>query len=516
MKKLTQQQQQQQQQKQQQQQQQWQQQQQQQQQREQKKQQQQQQQWEQQQLQQQQQQQREQQQQQWQKQQQQQQQQQLREQQQWQQQQQQQQEQVQQQQRQQPKKEVSFRTKFSEAYCNSKNRSDDFDGPYHGDGRHFEGVRTSLDLRSPSLHTIPISINQSHSDVSVTSPRSVRNSTEKLQKKIPSSHKCKQRSGMIALPTNTQVYGPNSSSSEEQSTAMKKQPRSRPDPPTSGRPSGIKESRIPRRTILRKQLGKNMHNKSESESDSKSSTVKRATASQSQVPNSTTRSRVKSAAHRAQLNRPSSTESQEDVTAHPPKRRPYTKAHSVPDSKKEMDRLPYVHVQPPSSPPVPAVAKRLAQERNAAAVSSNESNDTNVVYDAASKVQNYSEAYKHRRSTKQIQSHTPLPSISESAPKTDFKLPEIVAPNSSGSQTLNKGQQTFPPSLAVAAKQYIPKAPSEIGLLNNHTCSKSVYVSTEERPNLYTKNGVCLLPPIKESISGETRVSGFLLIHCTS
>ena len=89
------------------------------------------------------------------------------------------------------------------------------------------------------------------------------------------SPKASHKSGATTvISTNSQVslY---SSSSEEPLNAIRKETRFKTEHPTSGKklvPSGTKESRIPRKTILRRQLGKNILDKSESESEGRDPT----------------------------------------------------------------------------------------------------------------------------------------------------------------------------------------------------------------------------------------------------
>lgn len=248
--------------------------------------------------------------------------------------------------------------------------------PFNTDEMYLEGVKTSIDLRSPSLHTIPISASQS--DKSVTSPRNSHDkrhgskSTRSTQKTSMASH----HHHHMAMASNSQVSLYSSSSEEPVNAVSKRRSKPKPEPPSSGKPKpGQRESRIPRRTILRKQLGKSVsQNKSESESDGKASmgvsiatTGNRRTVAagghqlqqQQQMPNSVakTRSSNRASSHKGpSYNRPSSNDSQENVRPH--KNQRLTKAHSVPQEREVLDPLPQSR-----SPPVPAVAKRLKEQQ---------------------------------------------------------------------------------------------------------------------------------------------------------
>ena len=224
---------------------------------------------------------------------------------------------------------------------------------HNTDNRHYDGIKTSLDLRSPSLHTIPITV--SHSEKSFASPRIVKNSAEKSRTRL---HKNNQKHAVHVPGSNNSQVSLYSSSSEEPAVPMKRRARYKHEEPSAFKTSGppvIEGSRIPRRIVSRKQIAK--PTQSESESDVNFNGKRKITSTQSQQPNSIAKPKTKSAAYRVRHRtyRPASNESLDELVHRP--RRPLTKAHSVPESKEDILSLPPVTRK--TSPPVPAVAHRL-------------------------------------------------------------------------------------------------------------------------------------------------------------
>ena len=387
------------------------------------------------------------------------------------------------------------------------------------DQKYVLPSKFEVDLRSPSLHTIPTS--QSYEKSPSHNTTSVKNSYEKLENKAskgpaPSSKKA------TVLPTNSQIslY---STSSEEPVTAINRRSKPRPDPSTKHTgPNNGRDSRIPRKNILRKQLEKNLQdrNKSDSESEGKVSSVKRGTASHSQLPNSVAKSRVKhdrsGGGHRLQQYRPSSTESQEDQAPRPHG----TKGHS---SVRNMNRIidDHKHLPPVlqcSSPPVPAVARRLAQGQSVRF-----SNEVEDIHN----LRNNGIRDETRNVVKEsVPNDKPkLPDLQQNDQKKavgvyhqdnevkaeELKLPIITCANNNNSVST----RPFPVIPEVTVTSFpsvsIERAPScspDDRPLNIHHNEPSHRVAHDGIDWSY-RNGVCSLPPIKEVMSREERRVGW-------
>ena len=293
------------------------------------------------------------------------------------------------------------------------------------DDRNIEPVMTSIDLRSPSLHTIPIS----QSDKSIVSPRTVKNSYDRQGNRPKASYKS---GATTVISTNSQVslY---SSSSEEPLNAIRKKTRFKPEHPTSGKklgPSGTRENRIPRKTILRRQLGKNIRDKSESESEERDPTIRRTVTNHSQQPNSIAKSKNRNISHTERHNRPSSTESQDGASRHQ-----LINSRSLPSQSRNIENP---ITQPRIvSPPVPAVARRLAEEEQSRKGTNTSTVPTikNEEIDNQLHVNNHHKKNANRPRSARIRrnesvNHTSQNVTNESTSNAGFKLPEIVLSSS--------------------------------------------------------------------------------------
>ena len=376
---------------------------------------------------------------------------------------------------------------------------------YQEDETHSGAVVKFSDvIRSPSLHTIP-----------------PIQSSQNLQEKSSKNYKNRHRKSAQMIGSQTNLC---STSSEEPTNVLcrRNKPRSDPVATRHTRPSASKESRIQRKNILRKQLQKNVRGKSDSESEGKEEdnpALRRAgQTTVISVPNSVVRSKVKqpnkgySNGLRMQY-RPSSNESQDDHVTH----HVTNNSHSLPralNRQKVGDvGMTPLYPLPSSSPPVPAVARRLAQGRPVHyndQVNDIHSLDTSGMTGISSGIINGNTLPTIptlRRLTDGNHSNEISPkAVVQSQSVHKFyhqdKLPEIIqsppsqiSPSQISNSTSHLPLNTLLPQ---PVSLQIDRAPS---------CSPDthpVFTNNNGGTN-FSRNGVCCLPPIQEVLSREEK-----------
>ena len=371
---------------------------------------------------------------------------------------------------------------------------------YQEDEIHSGAVVKFSDVfRSPSLHTIP-----------------PIESSQNVQEKSNKNYKNRHRKSAQMIGSQTNLC---STSSEEPTNVLCRRNKPRTDPVATRhtRPSASKESRIQRKNILRKQLQKNVRGKSDSESEGKEEdnpALRRAgQTTVIPVPNSVVRSKVKqpnkgySNGLRMQY-RPSSNESQDDHVTH----HVTTNNHSLPralNRQKVGDvGMAPLYPLPSSSPPVPAVARRLAQGRPVHyndQVNDIHSLDTSGMTGISSGIINGNTSPPIptlRRLTDGNHSNKTSPkAVVQSQSVHKFyhqdKLPEIIqSPPSQISNSIS--HLPFNTLLPQTVSLQIDRAPS---------CSPDIHpVFTNNGGGTnFSRNGVCCLPPIQEVLSREEK-----------
>lgn len=371
---------------------------------------------------------------------------------------------------------------------------------YQEDETHSGAVVKFSDvIRSPSLHTIP-----------------PIQSSQNLQEKSSKNYKNRHRKSAQMIGSQTNLC---STSSEEPTNVLCRRNKPRSDPVASRhtRPSASKESRIQRKNILRKQLQKNVRGKSDSESEGKEEDNPglRHAGQTTVIPvsNSVVRSKVKqpnkgySNGLRMQY-RPSSNESQDDHVTHHVTNNNHSLPRALNRQKVGDVGMTPLYPLPSSSPPVPAVARRLAQGRPVHyndQVNDIHSLDTSGMTGISSGIINGNTSPPIptlRRLTDGNHSNKTSPkAVVQSQSVHKFyhqdKLPEII--QSPPSQISNSTSHLpFNMLLPQPVSLQIDRAP---------TCSPDIHpVFTNNGGGTnFSRNGVGCLPPIQEVLSREEK-----------